>query len=844
MASLDLASWRSRLPVAEAVPRVVAALARHGAAVLEAPPGAGKTTLIPLVLLEAPWLERRRIVMLEPRRLAARAAARRMATMLGERVGETVGYRTRLDTKVGPGTRLEVVTEGILIRALQADPAFEGIGLVIFDEFHERSLDGDLGLALTLEARRVLRPDLRVLVMSATLDGAGVAELLGGAPVIASPGRMLPVDTHYLDRPPAGRIEDGIVPAIETALERESGSLLIFLPGLREIRRVERRLQDLDLGPEVRVTPLYGDLPPAAQDAAIEPAPPGARKVVLATPIAETSLTIDGIRVVIDGGLTRRARFDPRTGMTRLVTQRLSQAAAEQRRGRAGRLEPGVCYRLWPAHEQALLAPFTPPEILDADLAPLALELASWGVADPASLSWLDPPPAAAYAQARSLLAGLDALDQNGRLTAHGRTMAALGFHPRLAHMMVRAREMGHGALACDAAALLSERDVLRSSAGSRDSDLRLRLDLLSAPAAIRQLSPGIAVDRGSLERARKQARQWRRQLGVPDQNGPRAAAGIVVALAYPDRVVRRRGAKAGSFRLASGSGALLNPADPLADEEFLAVAELDCDPRNARIFLAAPMTRTEIETVFASHIERIDLVAWDARDEAVSARRQERLGALALRDDPLPDPPTAAIRTALLDGLRELGLDALPWTREATTLRDRIRFVGRIEGGDWPDLSDATLLAGLSDWLGPFLDGITRRSQLGRLDLTTALKARLSWEQQRRLDGLAPIHIVAPSGSRVPIDYGAGDTPVLAVRIQELFGLGETPTIAGGRVPLLLHLLSPAGRPLQVTRDLRGFWATSYGSVRAEMRGRYPKHPWPDDPLAEPPTARAKRRR
>jgi ATP-dependent helicase HrpB len=844
MASPDLASWRSRLPVAEAAPRVVAALAEHGAAVLEAPPGAGKTTLIPLVLLEAPWLEHRRILMLEPRRLAARAAARRMAAMLGERVGETVGYRTRLDTKVGPGTRLEVVTEGILIRALQADPALEGIGLVVFDEFHERSLDGDLGLALTLEARRVLRPDLRLLVMSATLDGAGVAELLGGAPVIASPGRMFPVETHYLDRPPADRIEDGIVPAIETALDRESGSLLVFLPGLREIRRVERRLQELDLGPEVRVTPLYGDLPPAAQDAAIEPAPPGARKVVLATSIAETSLTIDGIRVVIDGGLTRRARFDPRTGMTRLVTQRLSQAAAEQRRGRAGRLEPGVCYRLWPEREQPLLAPFTPPEILDADLAPLALELAGWGAADPASLSWLDPPPAAAYAQARSLLAELDALDQNGRLTAHGRTMAALGFHPRLAHMMVRAREMGHGALACDVAALLSERDVLRSSAGSRDSDLGLRLELLSAPAAIRQLSPDVTVDRGSLERAREQARQWRRQLGVRDQTGPRAAAGIVVALAYPDRVAQRRGAKAGSFRLASGSGALLNPADPLATEEFLAVAELDGDPRNARIFLAAPMTRAEIETVFASHIERIDLVAWDARDEAVSARRQERLGALALRDDPLPDPPRAAIRAALLDGLRELGLDALPWTREAATLRDRIRFVRRIEGGDWPDLSDATLRAGLSDWLGPVLDGITRRSQLGRLDLTATLKAMLSWEQQRRLDALAPIHIVAPSGSRVPIDYGAGDTPVLAVRIQELFGLGETPTVAGGRVPLLLHLLSPAGRPLQVTGDLRGFWATSYGSVRAEMRGRYPKHPWPDDPLAAPPTARAKRRR
>ncbi|HXP77712.1 MAG TPA: ATP-dependent helicase HrpB [Stellaceae bacterium] len=844
MASLDLASWQSRLPVAEAVPRVAAALAERGGAVLEAPPGAGKTTLVPLLLLEAPWLERGRIVMLEPRRLAARAAARRMATMLGERVGETVGYRTRLDTKVGPSTRLEVVTEGILVRTLQADAALDGTGLVIFDEFHERSLDGDLGLALTLETRRVLRPDLRLLVMSATLDGAGVADLLGGAPVISSPGRMYPVETRYLDRPPADRIEDGVVRAIESALGRETGSLLVFLPGVREIRRVERRLQKRDLGPEVRITPLYGDLPQAAQDAAIEPPPPGTRKVVLATSIAETSLTIDGVRVVVDGGLMRRARFDLRTGMTRLITQRVSQAAADQRRGRAGRTEPGICYRLWPEHEQALLAPFTPPEILEADLAPLTLELARWGTVDPASLSWLDPPPAAAYAQARTLLRELDALDHDGRLTAHGRAMASLGFHPRLAHMMLRARESGHGALACDVAALLSERDILRSSGGARDCDLRLRLELLHERGAGRQLPAGLAVDRGSLERAKEQARKWRRQLGVADDSASRAAAGGVVALAYPDRIAQRRGATVGSFRLAGGSGALLNPADPLASEDFLAVAELDGDPRNARVFLAAPLARADIETLFASHIERADLVAWESREQAVLARRRERLGALTLRDDPLPDPPPEAIRAAMLDGLRELGLDALPWTREATMLRDRIRFAGRIEAGGWPELSDAALLAGLSEWLGPFLDGVTRRSQLGHLDLAAALTAMLSWEQRRRLDQLAPTHVAVPSGSRVPIDYGAGETPVLAVRLQELFGLGETPAVAGGRVPLLLHLLSPAGRPLQVTRDLRGFWATSYAGVRAEMRGRYPKHSWPDDPMTAPPTARAKRRR
>ena len=843
MASIDLAVWEAQLPVAEAVPRVTAALAEPGAAVLEAPPGAGKTTLVPLELLDAPWLRRGRIVMLEPRRLATRAAARRMAAMLGDRVGETVGYRTRLDTKVGPSTRIEVVTEGILIRALQADAALEGIGLVVFDEFHERSLDGDLGLALTLEARRVLRPDLRILVMSATLDGAGVARLLGDAPVIASVGRMFPVEVRHLDRPSTDRIEDGVARAIGQALDREAGSLLVFLPGIREIRRVERRLQDMHLGPEIAVTPLYGDLPPGAQDAAIEPAPPGRRKIVLATSIAETSLTIDGIRVVIDSGLMRRARFDPRTGMTRLVTERVSRATAEQRRGRAGRLEPGVCYRLWPEHEQALLLPFTPPEILEADLAPLALGLAQWGAIDPGSLSWLDPPPAATYAQARALLNDLDAIDRAGRLTSHGRAMAALGFHPRLAHMMLRASEVGRGALACDIAALLSERDVLRSGTSNRDCDLRLRLELLQQPGAIRGLPPGLAVHRGSLERAKEQARQWRRQLGVADEPQSRAETGAVVALAYPDRVAQRRGAKAGSFRLANGSGAVIDAADPLASEEFLAVAELDGDPRNARVFLAAPLSRPEIERTFEGHIEHVDWVAWDAREEAVMARRQERLGALLLRDDPLPEPAPAAVLAAVLEGLRELGLPALPWTREATTLRDRVQFARRIDGEAWPDLCDAALLASLGDWLGPFLAGITRRSQLSRLDLGAVLRAMLSWEQQRRLDQLAPTHVGVPSGSRIPIDYGAGETPILAVRLQELFGLAETPTVGGGRVPLLLHLLSPAGRPLQVTRDLSGFWTSGYPGVRAEMRGRYPKHPWPDDPLTATPTARAKRR-
>ncbi len=843
MALVDLDAWRSRLPIAEAVPRVAAALAESGAAVLVAAPGAGKTTLVPLALLGSAWLGRQRAVMLEPRRLAARASARRMAAMLGESVGETVGYRTRLDVKVGPSTRLEVVTEGILVRMLQADAALEGTGLVIFDEFHERSLDGDLGLALTLEARRALRPDLRLLVMSATLDGRRVASLLEGAPVIESPGRLFSVETRYLERPPADRIDEGAARAIALALREQTGSLLVFLPGIREIRRVERRLRERDLPADVRVTPLYGDLPQPAQDAAIETPGPRTRKIVLATSIAETSLTIDGVRVVIDGGLSRRARFDPRTGMARLVTERVSQASAEQRRGRAGRLEPGVCYRLWPAHEQALLAPFAPPEIMEADLAPLVLELARWGATDPTTLSWLDPPPASAVAQARGLLRALDALDADGRITGHGCAMASLGFHPRLAHMMLRAREAGRGALACDVAALLSERDILRPGLGPRDCDLRLRLELLRG-ASPRDLGPDMAVDRGSLQRAREQARQWRKQLGIADATSPLSAAGAIVALAYPDRVAQRRKSNPGSFRLANGSGAVVSPSDPLSAAEFLAVAALDGDPRNARVYLAAPLPRSDLEADFAEHIEHADLVAWDAREEAVLARRQERLGALVLRDEPLADPPSEAVRAALLKGLRALGLEALPWTSEASALRERIRFARRIEEGDWPDLSDAAMLAGLADWLGPFVEGITRRSQLRRVDLARALRASLSREQQRRLDALAPTHVAVPSGSRVPIDYGAGETPVVAVRLQEMFGLAKTPAVADGRVPLLLHLLSPAGRPLQVTRDLGRFWATSYAQVRAEMRGRYPKHDWPESPLTAAPTTRTKRRR
>ncbi|HYM04232.1 MAG TPA: ATP-dependent helicase HrpB [Stellaceae bacterium] len=834
----------STLPVGETAPALLAALSDFGAAVLQAPPGAGKTTLVPLLLLDAPWLAGRRIVMLEPRRLAARTAARRMAEMVGEPVGASVGYRTRLDTRVGPATRIEVVTEGVLLRLIQDDPALEGVGALIFDEFHERNLDGDLGLALALETRRHLRDDLRLLVMSATLEGEPVARLLGGAPIVTSTGRSFAVSVRHLERPPADRLESAVAAVIGRALAEEEGSLLVFLPGGAEIRRVERQLAAQGLPSNTTIAPLYGDLAQTAQDEAIRPAPPGRRKIVLATPIAETSLTIEGVRVVIDSGLARAPRFDPRTGMTRLETVRISQASAEQRRGRAGRLAPGICYRLWREVEQAQLRPHTVPEILEADLAPLALDLARWGTGNPSELAWLDPPPDAAYAQARELLRELEALDADGRITTHGRDMARLGVHPRLAHMTLVARRRGQAPLAAAIAALLGERDILKAAPGARDADLRLRIDMLRERGEARHLPPGLTLDRGAVERARQAARMFERQLASRGGSGDPRDAGRVLASAYPDRIAQRRPGGLGQFRLSNGSGAELPATDPLAAEEFLAVADLDGERKVARIFLAAPVTRGELEEDFADIIEASESIAWDDREEAVLARRQRRLGALILDDAPFVGAPADRVVAAMLDGVRRLGIAALPWPREAESFRRRVMFLHALDGpaSGWPDLSDGALAATLDEWLGPFLDGITRRGQLTRLDLAAILGQRLTWDQRQALDRLAPTYVTVPSGSRVPVDYGAGDLPVLAVRLQEVFGARATPTVADGRVPLLLHLLSPAGRPLQVTRDLAGFWAGSYPAVRAEMRGRYPKHPWPEDPLAAQPTARAKR--
>ncbi|HEY8519809.1 MAG TPA: ATP-dependent helicase HrpB [Gammaproteobacteria bacterium] len=832
------------LPIHAALPALRAALAAHAAAVLHAPPGAGKSTVVPLALLDEPWARGKRIVMLEPRRLAARAVARRMARTLGEDVGRTVGYRMRLDTRVSRDTRIEVVTEGVLARMLQDDPALEGVALVIFDEFHERSLQADLGLALALDARDALAPELKLLVMSATLDAEPVLRLLGDAELVSAPGRVFPVETRHVGKgapwlPGAGGSFDApermVAQTVQRALGETEGDVLVFLPGAPEIRRVQRLLEERGIGGQVQVLPLFGDLDAAAQDAALAPAPPGARKVVLATNIAETSLTIEGVRVVVDSGLVRTALFDPVTGMSRLETRRISRASADQRRGRAGRTAPGVCYRCWSDAAERSFAPATPPEILSADLAPLALELASWGARDASTLRWLDPPPAAMLASARDLLRRLGALDAAGRITAHGREMARLGVHPRLAHMLLRGRALGHGGLAAELAALLSERDLLRGGPGGRDADVRTRLD------ALRGEDGGRQVETGARHRARRLARELARQLGADREEAlaDDRMVGLLLAFAYPDRIGRRRPGGEGRYALANGRGAVFAEAQSLAREELIVAVELDDRERDARILLAAPLARADLEAHFAADLERREAVEWSSREQAVIARRTVRLGELVIDESPLVPVPREAAAHAMLEGVRELGLDALPWTDEARNLQARVELVRRAmpeEAADWPAMDDAALAASLDRWLAPWLDGVTRREQLARVPLEEALSALLTWEQRRRLDELAPERLTVPSGSRVRIDYRDENAPVVAVRLQEVFGLRETPRIARGRVPITFKLLSPAQRPVQITRDLASFWRSGYAEVRKDLRGRYPKHYWPEDPFeAEP---------
>ncbi|MFD2262482.1 ATP-dependent helicase HrpB [Lacibacterium aquatile] len=819
-----------KLPIEPVIPALLNALASAGRAVLQAPPGAGKTTRVPLALLDAPWRAGGKIIVLEPRRLAARSAALRMATTLGEEVGETVGYRVRLDSRIGPKTIIEVMTEGLFLRRLQSDPSLDGVAGVLFDEFHERSVDGDLALAFCLESRAALRDDLRLLVMSATLDGEAVARHLDDAPIITSEGRAFPVEIRHLPRP--DRLEPAMAAAIRQALnEVPEGDILAFLPGGAEIRRTADAL--VGLPPTIDLTPLHGDLPLAEQDRAIKPAPTGRRKVVLATSIAETSLTIEGVRVVIDSGLSRVARFDPNSSMGRLETVRVSLAAAEQRRGRAGRVAPGVCYRLWPEAETRALLPFHPPAILEADLTPLALELAVWS-AD--SLPWLTPPPSGTLSAARELLNDLGALDE-GRVTTHGKAMSELGAHPRLAHLMLTGAADGYGATACLLGALLSERDPLRGPM-ARDTDLGRRVDLLRGE----ETSP--ALDRGAAARIREQAKAFRRQLDLPAQDRERSDGeliGRLVALAYPDRIAQRRGPP-GQFRLSGGRGASLPPEDPLAANEFLAVAAIDGQKQTARIFLAAPVSRAGLEADFPERLAERAFVEWDEREKIVQARRQIRLGALILSDKPLTNPGSTDVAAAVMAGIRRHGLALLPWNDTCETLRQRVAFARRYDSDqDWPDLGDEALLSTLEEWLAPHLDGISRATHFSRIDLFQALSSLMPWPLPARLDKIAPTHLSVPSGSRIPIDY-SGEEPVLAVRLQEMFGLATTPSVAEGRVPVLLHLLSPARRPVQVTRDLAGFWRGAYAEVRKDLRGQYPKHYWPDNPLEAEATARTKK--
>jgi ATP-dependent helicase HrpB len=812
------------LPIDEALQPLSAALRQGHTAVLVAPPGAGKTTRVPLWLADALWASDKKILVLEPRRLAARAAAARMAATIGESVGETVGLRVRFGSKVSRKTRIEVVTEGIFTRLILDDSSLDGVAAVLFDEFHERSLDADLGLALARDVQQNLRDDLRLVVMSATLDGARVGKLLGDAPVIESEGRAFAVETRYRGRDPNVMIERQVADTVARALRADAGSILVFLPGQAEIRRTESALKELVTDPAVDIVTLYGALDAQTQDRAISPPPEGRRKVVLATSIAETSLTIDGVRIVVDSGLARVPRYEPDVGLTRLETVRVSRAAADQRRGRAGRTEPGICYRLWDEPQTASLEAYARPEILAADLSGMLLDLAQWGAADPDKLAFLDPPPAPALTEARALLSEIGAIDGERRITEEGRKLRKLPLPPRLARMVVDAAAEGAGQRAADIAAILSERGL-----GGSDTDLGHRFDQFRRDRSRRG------------EDARRMAKRWADDAGASGDNAE-LSPGALLALAYPDRIAKSRGGN-GAFLLANGRGANVDMASPLAREPFLAVAELAGTAAQSRILLAASITLGEIEQRFAGQIERREDISFDAASGSLRGRASERLGAITLSGRPFAVTPGPEASRQLADGIVRLGLDRLPWTNSLQQWRDRVMFLRRAGGDTWPDFSDTGLAASAADWLVPLLSNKTTLGSVSADELTGVMLGLLPWNLRQKLELEAPTHFTAPSGSAVPIDYAAEEGPKLAIRVQELFGFDRHPSVAGGKVPLLVELLSPAHRPVQVTRNLPGFWRGSYAAVKTEMRGRYPRHPWPDDPLRAPATRRAKPR-
>ncbi|MBS0532544.1 MAG: ATP-dependent helicase HrpB [Proteobacteria bacterium] len=817
-------AFDSPLPIDDALPRLIEALRGREAAVLVAPPGAGKTTRVPLALLDERWTNGKKILLLEPRRLAARAAAARMAATLGEQVGDTVGLRVRFGSKISKKTRIEVVTEGVFTRLVLDDPSLDGVAAVLFDEFHERSLDADLGLALARDVQDGLRDDLKVLVMSATLDGARVAALLREAPVVTSEGRAFPVETRYVGRDPRERIERQVADAVKRSLRADTGSLLVFLPGAGEIRRTESILKDEVRAPDVDIVALYGALEARDQDRAISPAPPGKRKVVLATSIAETSLTIEGVRVVIDSGLARVPRYEPDVALTRLETVRVSRAAADQRRGRAGRTEPGVCYRLWDEPQTGSFDAYTRPEILSADLSSFALDLAQWGASDASKLAFLDAPPQAAMKEARALLTALTALDAQGRITDEGRKLRALPLPPRLARMVVDAGEEGAGAQAANIAAILTERGL-----GGDDVDLTHRLDQFRRDRSRRA------------EDARAMAKRW-----ASGQGGGDMSVGAILSLAYPDRVAKNRGA-GGAFLLANGRAGLVDLASSLAREPFIVVAELTGAANASRIVLAAPIALAEIEQRFAGKIEDRDAVTFDNATASLRARRTRRLGSIVLAEQIKQVAPDADTARILAQGLvaqgQGTGIGKLDWSKAALQFRTRVQFLRKAEGEEWPDLSDAGLTQSAADWLEPLLTDKTARSQISAGELFDAVSNLVPWNMRRRLDEEAPTHFTAPTGTNATIDYEAEQGPTISIRLQELFGLSQHPSIAAGRIPLVIELLSPGHKPVQITRDLPGFWRGSYADVRTDMRGRYPRHPWPDDPASALPTRRAKPR-
>ncbi len=846
----------TELPIFSIIPALRNALRKKQTVILSSPPGSGKTTVVPLTLLEEQWLADRSILILEPRRLATRMAARRMASILEEPVGKTVGYRVRFDNKVSAATRLEVVTEGILTRRLQSDPELTGIGLVIFDEFHERSLHADLGLGLCLDVMRGLRDDLKILIMSATLDVVNIKRLLGDAGIVRGEGKQFPVNIYYPQNTTAkGRY--GTLPettfsfsrcvsqmknAVTEAAHSEPGDILVFLPGTGEIRKTAEQLSKWAIREGISLFPLHGNLPKKLQDKAVLPDSKGKRRLVLATSIAETSLTIEGVRIVIDSGWSRVSRFDPNSGLSRLTTVRVSRASAKQRCGRAGRMEPGVCFRLWDKDIDQGLKPHSRPEILDADLAWLALELAHWGIACPDQLQWLDLPPVGHFAQAINLLTHLGAIDIHGRITLQGKRMATLPVHPRLARMLVAAEEIGGVKKACDLAALLAERDIWGGKRSISPVDIDTRLQVLADYRQTKQkASPHPSIDSIACGAVDRVARQFRKLLQRNKTAGKAPSGGTLLAYAYPDRIAQLRPSSHDRYLLANGRGVSLPEGDHLVNTPYLVAAHLDAGRMDGRIYLAASITKNELFRVFKDSIQSVDKVFWDNTLQEVVTAKQERLQELILTSSPLPATDAEAIFQAMLEGIRHMGLDALPWTKEARTLQARILLLREhLPDLPWPDCSDQEIWDNLSEWLAPYLSGITRRKHLANLNMTTILKNQMDWKMQQQLDEQAPSHIRVPSGSNKKLQYASDAPPVLAVRLQEMFGLPDTPSICRGRVKVMLHLLSPAQRPIQITQDLKGFWNRTYPEVKKELKGRYPKHHWPDDPWSASPTARA----